>query len=237
MIKEIEKKLLTLVHATFTDAAKVKIDKLDLFDFIYTDIKLEGSNITAEGVVKIMDGGMAYGGTLEDHESVEFHKDTLKLFREMAEMQTTVDSGVIARIYSTLLRDPAPEFRRANLVLYELDFTPPFFGGIKNEMLQLLTDANGVWAESIIGKILKRAATLHDGIVRIQPYEKGNGMLARAVMQYELEAAGLPLVQIGLSDTAYNTMMAETVKGKGEGIHPHLITALDKKLNLILSLA
>jgi Fic family protein len=113
-------------------------------------------------------------------------------------------------------------FRKNSPLLPHLGFTPPHYADIPKLLddlfLYVRSAFDGRDAES-------RAARIHNGIVYIYPFAEHSEMIARAAMQYELMHSGLPVVDIGLSEQEYNTLVSESIK---EGDDKPLAAAISK---------
>jgi hypothetical protein len=228
---QIERKLAELKKTPFDGLTKEKAEKLDLFDFAYTDLKLSGSKLTPEGVLSIIDGVMVTKATIAEHQLVERHLETIKLFRKMSHMQISMDSKSLADIYKALSGESEASYRRITPSLIEYDYTPPFHDEIESRLTKLFTQTT----VAEVG-VIKNAANIHDGIIGIYPYEKGSDMLARAALQYILFSHGLPIIRLNLSEHNYNTLIADTLNKGGEGIHPYIVSGIENKLDSLLDL-
>jgi Fic family protein len=65
--------------------------------------------------------------------------------------------------------------------------------------------------------VVSRAARIHNGLVYIYPFAEHSEMIARAAMQYELLRGRLPVVDIGLSEQSYNTLVSESIRTGEDG--------------------
>jgi hypothetical protein len=228
---QIEQKLAELKRAPLDGLAKEKAEKLDLFDFAYTDLRLTGSKLTKEGVLSIIDGKMVPKATIAEHQLVERHVGTVKLFQKMQHMQISLDSKSLADIYRAISGDDNPKYRRVTPILLEFDYTPPFFDEIESRLAKLF----GEISVSECG-VIRAAASIHDGIIKIYPYEPDSATLARAALQYILFSHGLPIIQLDLSEHDYNTIISEALNKGAEGIHPYIASGIEKKLDSLLEI-
>jgi hypothetical protein len=229
--KQIEQKLAELKKTPFVGLEKEKAEKLDLFDFAYTDLELSGSKLTPEGVLSIIDGEMVKKATIAEHQLVERHLKTIKLFKKMSHMQISMDVKSLGEIYKALSGASEATYRRITPSLIEYDYTPPFHDEIESRLTKLFTQTT---VEEV--GVIKNVANIHDGIIGIYPYEKDSAMLARAALQYILFSHSLPIIRLNLSEHDYNTLIADTLNNGGEGIHPYIVTGIEYKLDTLLEM-
>ncbi|MDR0851315.1 MAG: Fic family protein [Clostridiales Family XIII bacterium] len=218
----------------FPEVIRITVDKLDLFDFTYTDLKLEGSSLTHEGVSRIIDGGFVPEISLAEHGEADRRRTLLKEFAFMIDMDITIDVRQLVKLYGILTDDKTPEFRRVTPALFHLDYTPPYYSEVEEGLEALFRN---IYGSGSFENYIERAAALHDGIVRVYPFEEKSEMLARTALQYELMHNGLPIVQIGLSEQEYNKRLSTAIKtGDHSGIYEAVLQSADHKLDLLLGL-
>jgi hypothetical protein len=218
----------------FPEDVKDYADGLALLDFAYTNLKLDGSSLTAEGVNQIIGGDIVSGVSLREHNEVEYHRHLLRAFADMLYMGTAVDRKELIRLYSILTHDPHATFRSGSPILYHLDYTPPHCADIPERLDQLFRD---LFAHDFGGDYIRRAVEMHDGIIAVYPFSERTEALARAALQYELLRNGMPIIPFGLTEQAYNEMTAAGVKnGAHDELYAAVLRAADKKLDLLLRL-
>jgi hypothetical protein len=221
-----------------------KASKLNLFDFAYYDLKLNGSNLTAEGVWRIIDGGMVPDAAISDHAAVSRYRALLELFADMIGMEVSLDEKILTRMYAALSDDSAPEYRQGTPTLYHLDYTPPLPEDIR-ELIRVIfrsldedpAMAGNYGVHSDSKNAVRRAALIHDRIICVYPYENYSEALARAAMQFELLSAGFPVAPLNISETEYNGRVAKALRTGDEGsVEEVIIDGLYRKYDNLLRL-
>lgn len=235
MLEDIlEKRDILNARKPFPRDVSVVLDKLNMFDFLYNDLKLDGSNLTEEGVGRILEGGMAPGASIREHNELPLHIAAFKLFDEMRHMYLTMDRQRMGELYCALCGGQRQEFRRKTPILYHLDFTPPYYTEIPALLDELFRLS---YRGPYDGDFIRRAADMHNGIIAIYPYEERSEALARSVFQYELIRGGLFPVRFGVSEQDYNMLVTQAVKdGFGEPFYRMSLRAVEKKMDKALSL-
>ena len=59
---------------------------------------------------------------------------------------------------------------------------------------------------------LEAAVFVHNELIRIYPFDRYNELIARAAMEYELLYCGLDLYPLTLSESEYNSALADYVR-------------------------
>jgi hypothetical protein len=210
------------------------VEMANILDFAYTDLRLEGSTLTMEGVSNILKGGIVSGVSIREHEDVALHRRLLREFFSMNDMKEELDRHVLVRLYTFITGDKQPNCRSNSKVLYHLDHV---VSGNKPILSQLDELFRKLYAKETAynGDYILRAVELHDGIVAIYPFEERTEMLARTALQYEFIRNGLPIVPIMLSETEYNTMLTAAIKKNDHmPFYETICTSIEKKLDAIL---
>ena len=235
MIEEIlEKRELINARKPFPRAIAERLEKLNFFDFLYNDLKLDGSNLTEDGVGRMIEGGIVAGASIREHNEITRHMAMLRQFGEMCHMDMTIDKQQLGILYNVINEGSMQEFRRKTPILYHLDFTPPYFTEIPGMLDELFRIS---YRNSYGGDIVRRAADLHNGIIAVYPYDEGSEMLARAVFQYEIIRAGLFPIRFGISEQDYHLQVTQAVKENfKEPFYRTVCKAVNRKLDLVISL-
>ena len=234
MLREIEeKKRLLDSKRPFNAMTAEKFVKLDLFDFVFSNLKLDGSNLTPEGVNAILNGGLVPGVSLLEHSAVECHRNLIKRFDEMKHMRTSINVKELISIYSVLADIPYPSFRRGNPILYQLNYTPPYYQDIEPLLIELFRN---LFTFDYGNDFIRMAVDIHDNIIRIYPFDEFTESLARTILQYAIYSNGYPLIQFGVSEQVYNDMVGDSLKrDTHEAMYNCVQDALNHKLDALLN--
>ena len=234
MLREIEeKKRLLDSKRPFSAMTAEKISKLNLFDFVYNNFKLDGSILTPEGVNTLMNGGLFPGLSLGDHTALERHRMLIRKFDDMSHMKTSITIRELISIYSTLMDIPYPSYRKGNPILYQLNYTPPYYQDIEVLLVQLFRK---LFMTEYNSDFIRMAVDMHDGIIAVYPFEEGTEALARSILQYALYSNGYPLIQFGLSEQDYNDIVGDGIKRDNhDNLYRCIVAAIDHKLDTLLN--
>ena len=201
MFREIKKKKLILDNRKpYTKETAEYIDEINLIDWIYTSMRLDGSSIGKISVQKIVKGDFIVDVTINDHSMIGNYQDAIKLAYDMANMEIELTEKYLFRFYQLLANSESLEYRRTNPILVMLDYIPPHPSEIEEQMEILFQWMNTYDFQS---NPILRAAFLHNKLVEIYPYENHSEAVARMAMYYELIRNGFPPVLLNLSESEY----------------------------------
>ena len=201
MYREIKKKKLILENRKpYTRETAIYIDEMNLIDWIYTSMKLDGSSISKTGVQKIVKGEFITDATVSDHADIGSYQEAIKFAHDMADMEIELNEKYLFRFYQLLAHPENLEYRRTNPVLVMLDYNPPHPSEIGEQMEILFQLMN---SNDFEGNPLMKAAYFHNKIIEIYPFETHSETIARMAMFYELIKNGYPPIQLNLSEQEY----------------------------------
>lgn len=235
MFREIKKKKLILENRKpFAKETAEYIDEINLADWIFTSLRLEGSCIGKADVQRIVKGEFLVDVSISDHSTVGTYQDAIRLAQDMAGMEIELTEEYLFRFYQILSNSQSREYRRMNPVLVMLDYIPPHPSEIEEQMDILFQwmDTNDFQSNPIL-----RAAYLHNKLIEIYPYEMHSEAVARMAMYYELIRNGYPPVLLNLNEQEYYSAIRSYLKK--EDIQP-LYEALERgvynKLEIMMQL-
>lgn len=210
MFREIKKKKLILDNRKpYSKETSDYIAEINLVDWIYTSMKLDGSKIGKSGVQKIVKGEFLVDVAVSDHSSVSSYHDAIRLANDMADMEIDLNEKYLFRFYQILANPGRLEYRRTNPVLLMLDYIPPHPSEIDEQMEILFQWLNTCDFEN---NPILRAAYLHNKLVEIYPYESHSEAVARMAMYYELIRNGFPPILLNLNESEYYTAIRSYLK-------------------------
>ncbi len=218
----------------FSEDFKIAYDNLNLLDLAYMNLKLDGSSLTREGVNEIIKGEMIEHVPLMEHQYVVYHRDVLKTFSNMLEMDMELDEKQIVRLYRSLTGENAVHLRKDGTMLYHLDYMPPNPGEIETALKNIFTQ---IFKTDFGGDYIKKAISIHNRIIEVYPFDNKNEALARTAMEYELIRNGMPVIAFELSESDYNSILSEYLKtGEYDPLLDNLLSSASKKFDVLLSL-
>jgi hypothetical protein len=191
-----------------------KRERIDLLDYAWSDLKLDGSALTREGVASIIQGDLVRSVSIAESSEVRCHEKAMNTFRDLLYMQVDIDRASLQQIAEAWEDFFDVDFRCGSPVLPHLDFTPPYHGDIPKLLDELFRYVSSAYDA---GDAAGRAARTHNGLVYIYPFTERSEMIARAAMQYVLLREGRPIIDFGMSESEYNTMTAEAIRTGDDG--------------------
>lgn len=235
MLLEIKKKRLILENRKpFDPDIAVYYDEVNRADWIYTNLKLEGSALQKTDIENVLRGEFLIHVALGDHAAINALSETLKELFALARMQISLDEKTLFRIWSCLFPNETQEVRRSNPILRALAYNPPHFKEIEEQLALLFQ-----WLPSINEEPdpIAIAATLHHKIVEIYPFEVGSEAVARAAAQYVLICAGFPPIAWNFSETEYYEAIRLYLKKEEIGpMYEMLLRGIYNKLEVLVRL-
>ena len=240
-IKDItEKREILYSLAPFSEGVKKLKRRSDLLDFTYSDLRLFGSTISKTGAGQIIDGVTVDDIPVFEHRLCEAHRKLLARFESKLDMGLEVDSIVLNEFCTILAGTELPPYREGSPILYHLDLVSGDDEKISFDLKAMFTaiqyeEKEGSFNEPY-GDFCLKAAEIHNGIVKVYPYSDGFSELsARAAMQYTLIRAGFFPVDIGISETDYNTVTSSGIKkGDASELADIIRTAILRKLHYLI---
>lgn len=235
MFREIKKKKLILDNRKpYVKETAEYINEINLVDWIYTSLRLDGSRIGKAAVQKIVKGEFVVEVSVSDHSAVGNYHDAIKLAYDMADMKIELTEQYLFRFYQILASPERLEYRRTNPILIMLDYIPPHPSEIDEQMDILFQwmDTNDFQSNPIL-----RAAYLHNKLVEIYPYESHSEAVARMAMYYELVRNGFPPVLLNLNEQEYYSAIRSYLKKEEiQPLYEPLERGVYNKLEIMMQL-
>lgn len=201
MYREIKKKKLILENRKpYRKEASLLILELNYIDWIYSSLKLDGSRLKRAEVDKILKGELLTEVSLKDHAVVSNFKTAIDLVCYMVEMEYYLSEKSMFKIYSALTGENCSEYRKSNPVLRMIEYNPPHFKEINQQMEMLYA---WLHAKEQNCNPIERAAHLHNRIIEIYPYAAECEAMARMAAQYHLMSNGLPPILWNVGEDEY----------------------------------
>ncbi|MDR1495448.1 MAG: Fic family protein [Clostridiales Family XIII bacterium] len=186
-----------------------KRERIDLLDYAWSDLRLDGSALTREGVASIIHGELVRNVSIAESSEVRCHERAMHTFKGLLYMQIDIDRASLQQIAGSWEDFFDTGFRRGSPVLPHLGFTPPYHGDVAKLLDELFRYAQSAYGA---GETERKAARVHNGLVYIYPFTEHSEMIARAAMQYTLLREGKPVIDLGLSEREYNQMVADAIR-------------------------
>lgn len=201
MFREIKKKKVILDNRKpFSIEAVALIKEMNAIDWIYSSLRLDGSDLSEESVGRIIKGEFVIEACVSSHAAVSNYEETIRFLYGMVDMGIYLNEEYIMKIYQSLVKPKVLEYRKNNPVLHMLDYNPPHFKEIEELIKQFF-----YWYHSDVYQFnpIEKAAFIHNKIVEIYPFEICSEALARTLAQYHLISNGLPPVFWNICEQEY----------------------------------
>lgn len=234
MIREIRKKLVVLLNRRpFPPAVKEYINHMEGLDWVYMNLRLDGSPLSRDEAEKIMGGKPVMSGRIVDHVFVERLDGLRRELYDFSQRDLNISADLIRLIAEQAGAD-SHVFRKTTPQLVEYGYTPVLPSEIPSAMRDYLAYAART-AE--LENPFEKAAELHNRFIAIYPFKEGNQVTARALMEYYLLRSGFPMAYLDISESEYNGMFAEFCRTKNSRPLTDLLTkAVLDRLELMIQL-
>ena len=234
MIREIRKKLIVLSNRSpFPAAVKEYIDHLEKLDWIYMNLRLDGSPLSREEVEKILGGEMVINGRIMDHVLVERLGELRRELYDLMQRRLDIGPELIRNIAAKTGVDTT-EFRKTTPQLVEYEYTPVLPAEIPGTMSEFLAFAGH---RDEFENTFEKAAGLHNRLLAIYPFKEGNQIAARALMEYYLLREGFPMAYLDMSESEYNGAFCDYCRsGSSKPLADLLTKAVLDRLELMIQL-
>lgn len=216
-----------------SQAALAGLDHYYDLELTYTSNAIEGNTLSAVETALVIEKGVTIGGKpLKDHLEALDHYDAIRWVRELARDETPVTESVVRNLHRLVMQRSAPEMagQYATLARYvrtetgRHDFPSPV------EIAPLMGDFGRWLAEADCSA--EAAFAAHLRLVRIHPFQDGNGRTGRLLMNLLLLRGGYPPVAVRPEDRLeYIRALQAEQSGEGaESFHALLYRRLDEIL-------
>ncbi len=214
MLREIRKKMIILKNRMpFDPDIKNYFVHVGKMDWLYENMYLEGSYLAREQVEEIASGNVLMNFTLDEHVMIQNLETLLDKLYGFADMKRSLGTHLLEDMYSILYSSKESPYRKRNIICYQWDYTPPH----PAEIGECMTDLNQLFAKAMEARgeseeFFEYAERIHNSIIAVEPFKKGNTIIARAAMIYYLMAKGYPVAVPQMKEDEYNRMVAGALK-------------------------
>ncbi|MBN7772938.1 Fic family protein [Clostridium aminobutyricum] len=213
---------------------KEQIKKSELCEMIYTLLRLDGSNITKEQVVRILEGEFIVEATVSDHFIIKKYIQCLLFMDDLLAMDSEISYKILEQFYEILSEGEGTVLRMSNPTLYTLDYNPPHWKDIEHLLKEFIKWS---YEEAAERNPLLRAAYLHNKLFEIYPFELYSEAVARLVMYYSLLRDGYPIFELRLSEREYNTAVMKYLNaGDIQPFYGALERSIYNRLDILLQM-
>ncbi len=177
-------------------------------EWVLMNMRLSGSSMNEETAVQIADGQYVLNATLEEHLLVAGLTEILPLFDALLDLGEELCAGTLRKFYKVFSDGKPGIYRKTTPVLFHLSYNPVLPQEIEEELGALFRQIH----RYPVGNPLERAVFIHNELIRIYPFDDCNELVARAAMEYELLYRGKFMCPLTLTESEYNSALAEYMK-------------------------
>ncbi len=259
MYDEIQQKLALLGQKKpCSTRMSARLKEMDLEDWMFSCLRLAGSDISRESIRKILREEVVTEVSLAEYQKVYRCAETFKALQDMKEMHCDLMCGSgIRRLYQAVF-DEEPHYRQSNPVLQKWDYLPPHCREIKAQMEALYRQAANrdfcrgqasgalqgagdgrracAWGEPPWNP-LWQACLIHMRMLEIYPFGEASEEISRYAMLYEMLCVGFPAAAVSMSKQEYDTCIARYLKtGDLQPFYMSMLRSVYNKIEVMLQL-
>ncbi len=218
--------------------ALAKLEHYYDIELTFTSNAIEGNTLSAVETTLVIEQGITIGGKpLRDHLEALDHYDAIRFVRELARQEAPLTESDVRNLQRLVVRRSHPEIAGsyAGLARYVRTEAGRHVFPSPAEIPALMGDF-AAWLRTA-PDIPDTAFAAHLRLVKIHPFEDGNGRTARLLMNCILIRGGYPPVAVRPEDRlAYIRSLQEEQAGQGsESFFALLYDRLDITLDEYLS--
>lgn len=242
MLREIKKKTVILMNRMpFSPEIKEFAAHIEKKDWLYGNLRLEGSALREEQVEAMLRGEYVAHASIGEHVTAQRLTELLESMRGFASRNADLDLKLITNFHNIIAGDAAcvgQSYRKRNMILTEYDYTPVIPAEIPAEMQRLQAMmSSALQIPKGSEERFCAAAEIHNRILEIFPYGETDKLLARAALCYYLMASGYPAVVPDMDESDYNGQMVDYLKsGDSKALQDAVMRNILQKTDLMIQL-
>ncbi len=186
-------------------------------ELTYSSNAIEGNTLTAAETTLVIERGITIGGKpLKDHLEAIDHHDAIRYVRALARQNSALTEGDIRQLHHLVVQRSQPEIagRYADQGRYVLTDSGRHSFPSPAEVSALMGDF-ARWLATA-PDTPEAALAAHRRLVKIHPFNDGNGRAARLLMNLVLIRGGYPPVAVRPEDRpAYTRALEDAQAGRG----------------------
>jgi len=235
MFREIKKKQIILENRKpYKSDVTNYIRELNLIDWVYSSMRMDGSSLTREDVGRILKGEFIIDAAVSDHAAVENYCSAIKYANDILALGSDINNKIILQIHNLLSGGTTLAYRRGNPIVLAFGYNPPHASEVEEQMNLLLI---WLYSKEFETNPLLKAAHLHNRFIEIFPFEENCGAMARFLLEYYLLRNGYPPVALGFSEQEYNGMIIKYLKeDDSQPFYNVLERAMFNKMEILMQL-
>ena len=211
----IKKKLVMIKNRMpFSADMKRYFADIERREWILRNMRIDGSPLTDGQIEAVAEGDICLNVPISEHVRAERITSLLAKLWEFAEMKRSLDLNLIDEMHRFLIKDSSRYlFRKRNVMIQELGYTPPLPAEVPQEMEKLAAELiKAAQVKAVSHDLFRYAAFIHNKIVEIYPYGEDDKLLARCATAYYIMTKDFPAVALSISEQKYNSMISDHIK-------------------------
>ena len=218
MIRKIKKNLVILQsRRPFSPQITSYLESVEQLDWLYLNLKLDGSPLTKEQVQGILGGDCVSHASIREHLLISRLDEARKRLYDAAAARMPIGPELIMGLAGVLAgADPGSGLlRKTTPHLVEYGYTPP----LPSELPEKL-DAYVAFAKhkKDFEDPFDKAVRLHFHMIELYPFRENNLFLARLLMEYHLLREGFPFSVFDTDERTYNSAVSAWLKKRECGM-------------------
>lgn len=204
-------------YPPLSPASQERIMEDFMMRFTYNSNAIEGSTLTEQDTYIVLKDDITISGKpLRYHLDAIGHRDAFLLVQELAANGTALTEDVVKRIHTHVLMrstEDAGQYRSVDVYITGTDVILPSAQQVAAAMQRLMKRYN---EEMRNWHAVQRAAVFHLFFESIHPFVDGNGRTGRLLVNLELMKAGIPPIDIKVTDKARYYAALRSYQGADE---------------------
>ncbi|MBR2576357.1 MAG: Fic family protein [Firmicutes bacterium] len=185
-----------------------KIDAVSRLQWIQSSYALdvardpEREPLSPADIQVMLKGGSVGNRSLEDHIRIQNYAEMTRYVQGILPLKDKADRGLVEQINCILCTGSTgePIYRKRSTVLNEFRIAPMAPDAIEEGMEKIIHRYNVAYREL---NPVQRACLIHNEVLRVYPFDDANEATARAMMNFELMAAGMVPITFTMDPEQY----------------------------------
>lgn len=183
----------------YREEKRIELDNYIRILFTYSSNSIEGNTLTIKETETFLNSGITTEGKpVKEYHEVAGHAEAYDYILSVAKTKPfDITEDTVKRLHSllyhTLNPEEAGQYRKVQVYISEMNYLPPKAEDVPHLMEHFINQMKS--SKSLLHPI-EYAAICHKRIVDIQPFNEGNGKVARLLMNLLLINAGYGVTSI-----------------------------------------
>lgn len=177
--------------------------------------------------------------TISDHLTIKNYADMVRFVYNVLPLKDKADVALIEKLNVILCRNGMLEeqpvdYRKTSPVIKEFALVPTYYQSVQESLSEMIRHYYVTYVEE---DPVFRACYLHNELIKIYPFAENNEATARALLNFELVAAGFLPLSFTMAKADYCSCSAQYINGRGpEAFLNIVVSELKKQYREILNM-